>query len=540
MRIGAIAITSVFLGLIVFGLLVSALPVLWPTSQETNSAIWQEFFAYPGIMRSVGISLFAGLGSTFLAFIAAMIICAGLFVRDVQARNMKMLPVALAAPHAAIAIGLTFLLAPSGFVFRVIAQIFDHERPLGLPIMPDAYGVGLLMGLFLKELPFLLIIVLVTQQNLGLRKHYHLGLSLGYPPISAWFTCIAPQIYPRMRLAVYVVLAYALSVVDMAKILAPNAPSPLAVVVQNWHHDPSLQAEQLAAVGVVMQFLLVWGGFVLWWLGERACKHLYYLWVVQGWRGRRVHGVLLRVSIILDWFWKLTTLAALLILILWAFAWRWRFPDIMPQDMGLNMWVRHGGDILVTILTSVIIAMFCIAIAFCVLLIILEDGLVGQSSLLLPLLLPQVAFLFGVQSLFVTLNIDATLWAVIFMHGFFVIPYMYLALAGSWHALDPRMIILASTLGAGPWRIVWQVKIPMVKHVIALSLAVGFAVSIAEYLPTLVAGVGRVETLATQAVALAGQQDYRMAGILAMLQAILPMMGFMILLLLGHKQEGRQ
>jgi putative thiamine transport system permease protein len=64
------------------------------------------------------------------------------------------------------------------------------------------------------------------------------------------------------------------------------------------------------------------------------------------------------------------------------------------------------------------------------------------------------------------------------------------------------------------------------------ALAVGVAVSVGQYLPTLMLGGGRVETLTTEAVALSSGGDRRLIGATALLQMALPAMGFALALAL--------
>jgi putative thiamine transport system permease protein len=64
------------------------------------------------------------------------------------------------------------------------------------------------------------------------------------------------------------------------------------------------------------------------------------------------------------------------------------------------------------------------------------------------------------------------------------------------------------------------------------ALAIGMAVSVGQYLPTLLIGGGRVETLTTEAVALSSGGNRRLIGAYAMLQLLLPAMGFAIALIL--------
>jgi putative thiamine transport system permease protein len=149
-----------------------------------------------------------------------------------------------------------------------------------------------------------------------------------------------------------------------------------------------------------------------------------------------------------------------------------------------------------------------------------------QWLIYLPLLVPQIAFLFGIQVLFVRAGVDGTWAAVIAMHVLFVLPYLFLALADPWRALDPRYARSAAALGATPARVFARVKLPLLLRPILIAVAVGFAVSVGQYLPTLFAGAGRVATLTTDAVTLASGADRRVVGVYAALQALLPLLAY--------------
>ena len=58
------------------------------------------------------------------------------------------------------------------------------------------------------------------------------------------------------------------------------------------------------------------------------------------------------------------------------------------------------------------------------------------------------------------------------------------------------------------------------------ALAVGIAVSVGQYLPSLMLGGGRVETLTTEAVALASGGNRRLIGATALMQMALPALAF--------------
>jgi putative thiamine transport system permease protein len=116
--------------------------------------------------------------------------------------------------------------------------------------------------------------------------------------------------------------------------------------------------------------------------------------------------------------------------------------------------------------------------------------------------------------------------AVIAVHAVFVAPYVALSLAEPWRALDPRYGLTARALGAGAGRVFLAVRLPMLLRAVLTAAAVGFAVSVGLYLPTVLAGGGRVATLATEAVALSAGGDRRLIGAHALALTAMAFAGF--------------
>ncbi|MEO6031946.1 MAG: ABC transporter permease, partial [Burkholderiaceae bacterium] len=139
-----------------------------------------------------------------------------------------------------------------------------------------------------------------------------------------------------------------------------------------------------------------------------------------------------------------------------------------------------------------------------------------------PLLVPQIAFLYGFQVALVKLSLDGRWFAVAWSHLVFVLPYAFLSLADPWRALDPRYARTAAALGVTPWCVLWRVRLPMLLKPTLLAVAIGCAVSVGQYLPTLFAGAGRVATLTTEAVTLSSGADPRIMGVYAFLQTGIP------------------
>jgi putative thiamine transport system permease protein len=83
---------------------------------------------------------------------------------------------------------------------------------------------------------------------------------------------------------------------------------------------------------------------------------------------------------------------------------------------------------------------------------------------------------------------------------------MLLVLQPAWRRIDPRLILIARTLGWSRAKIFWLAKCPLLVRPALLAIATGFSVSMAQYMPTLWVGAGRFATLTTEAVALSGRQ----------------------------------
>ncbi len=128
-------------------------------------------------------------------------------------------------------------------------------------------GVSLTLGLALKETTFLLAASLAALNQLAAADHMRAARSLGYRPAAAWLLIVAPQVYAQIRLPVYAVLTYSLSVVDMAIVLAPTHPSPLSLLGLRWFLAPDLALVFPAAAAATLQLVVVAAAIGAWRLG---------------------------------------------------------------------------------------------------------------------------------------------------------------------------------------------------------------------------------------------------------------------------------
>jgi len=400
-------------------------------------------------------------------------------------------------------------------------------------------GLAMMAGLVAKEIPFLLLMALAALPQTDAARSAHVAASLGYGKTAGFLFAVFPRLYRQIRLPVFAVIAYASSVVDVALVLGPTNPPPLAVQLVRWMNDPDLAMRFRASAGALLQIAVTLSAIAVWILGERLVARLGAAAVASGRRGTADGAVRFAAAAAMS-----LAVAAIVLglagLAVWSLAGPWRFPDVLPASFTLEGWHRAAGTLADPVAATFVVGIVATLVALVLTLACLEneartgrDG--GDRSLLvlyLPLLVPQVAFLYGLQVLFFRFGLDGTLGAVVVAHLVFVLPYVFLALSDPWRAFDRRYVAVAATLGASPARAFWRVRAPMLLAAILVAAAVGFAVSVGQYLPTLLVGGGRVPTVTTEAVALAAGRDRRVIGVYAIVQMVLPFVGFWIALAL--------
>jgi putative thiamine transport system permease protein len=363
--------------------------------------------------------------------------------------------------------------------------------------------------------------------------------------VAAWVKLVLPLVYRQIRLPIFAVLAYALSVVDIALILGPSTPPPLAPLVLRWFNDPDLAMRYQASAGAILQLLLVAGVIALWYGAERLARRPWRRFVANGLRhlvGRPGRIAITALGLVA----LLASALAIVGMLIWSVAERWRFPDALPARWSLQGWSERLGDVAPIMATTAIVAFFAASVALALSLACLENerrrhrGMTtrGLWIIYLPLLLPQISFLFGAQQLFVRLGIDGGVVAVAWSHLLFVLPYVFLTVADPYRTVDERYRRAAICLGAGPLRVFVAVMLPLIARPAAIAFAIGAAVSIAQYLPTLFAGAGRVTTLTTEAVGLSAGGDRRIVGLYVALQSLLPLLLFALALTLPRRLSG--
>ena len=502
--------------------LLSALPVV-------DSGAWLALWRHPLFLPAWGLSVGVGVVSTGLSVGLTGVLVAQATLSRRMERLLRWLPAYLATPHLALAVALALWLAPSGWWARGISPwLTGWTLPPDLPSLGDPWGLGLITGLVLKEVPFLTWVALSRARQEDVRRQQQallrLGASLGHAPHRAWVAMFWPALLRTLRWPAWAVLVYGLSTVEMALVLGPSTPPTLGVLA--WQGlqdvDPAEQALGACAAatlalssGALVGLLSCWPALSrrLVWASGQGLAIALRLWPRGGARTWQGLHLLLWAALLLG-----------------SVTGAWPFPALWPETWTFQAWAHLWRDGYVwghTLSLGVASASLALVLGIAWLRWVPTrwQGL-GRPGTLLLLALPGVAWVGGAYTVALQWHLEGQWLAVCLSHQLMVLPYVLLTLTPAWQAQGPRWRVMAAGLGWSPTLTFWRASLPLLRPAVCSAWAVGFAVSVSLVLPTLFVGAGRWPTLATEALALSAGGQRSVLSALAVAQCVLPMAVF--------------
>jgi putative thiamine transport system permease protein len=317
------------------------------------------------------------------------------------------------------------------------------------------------------------IYAVLPEQRLAQQKIVLQTFGYGRYQTLSWL--ILPAIAPVLGAVMLAVLAWSLSVVDVAIVLGPGNPPTLAVLAWQWLSQGDAQQQAKGTLLCLLLLMLLAAlaalGYGLWRVWRRTIPDL------AGTR-RRSQRVLPERA-----------LSGLL-------------PACGILCAAVLLMLAQGGDV-GSVGTSLSFGLLSSLIALIVIFLWLEWGPQrGAVWVWSPLALPALPLVTGQYFIALRLGLDGHYAAVLWSHLLWVLPWMLLVLQPAWRRIDPRLILTARTLGWRRAKIFLLLKCSLLVRPALLAFATGFSVSMAQYMPTLWLGAGRFATLTTETVAL--------------------------------------
>lgn len=246
--------------------------------------------------------------------------------------------------------------------------------------------------------------------------------------------------------------------------------------------------------------------------------------------------------------WLAYTVVPLAILAVGSVAWRWFYPALLPGEWTLRGWAAvaaPGSGVAEAAANSTLIAAGATALSL----------LVGYPAgralglhrfpgrrlvfflLLLPQIVPPIAYAMGVHGIFLRLGLADTLGGLMLVHVVPCLPYVVISLTSQFANYPVEMEEQARTLGAPPWRVFVSVTLPAVRPGLLLGALLSFLVSWSQYLLNLLIGGGAVPTLPELVFAFLTGSDTLMMATTALVFVLPPMALIVLLARLGMESS---
>lgn len=508
------------------------LSLLWTFNGLFDFSGWALLFAHPQLWSALKLSLGTGLISTALSFMLAVLIVAGLYQNQNLASSAGAM---LAFPHVAFAIGISFLIMPSGLIARLAAVLIGWQSPPDWVTTHDPLGLALILVLALKEAPFLIWILASLLNSDDVRRNLAgqnaAAASLGHDVISVWLRIFLPQILPRVKWPLLVIFMFAGSVVDVSLIIGPTQPPTLATSVWADLNDAQVLNNTRGFAGAWFLTGALAATAMLVWIATRLLA-LRRSWLTVGPATRTTKWSLADISQLKFLALKTVYITLAVLLSALSVASFWPFPFVLPETISTAAWSRVSQNpaALITSMGLAISTSFVgLAIAVCW----LEsqprsyDRFITLTSAL-ALGLPAILLSLGQYRAFLQLGLTGTMLGLFLAHLVPVTAYMFLMLVGPYRNYDARWRSSANSLHASFPRYFWTIKLAMLKAPLLAAGAVGFAVSFGQYLPAQLMAAGRFSTLPMEVVTLTSGSNRPLTAAFAIVLMLGPLLVFLL------------
>ena len=201
-----------------------------------------------------------------------------------------------------------------------------------------------------------------------------------------------------------------------------------------------------------------------------------------------------------------SVLAPIIPQIIWSFAFRWFFPDLLPSKWSLDAWQyvftessRVGEGLFNSLIIAMLVSLFSIIVGLpaaraIVLYEFRGKGLV-EWLLMVPIIVPGIVAVMGIHMMFIRYRLTDSILGVALVHLIPCVPYMVLVMASVFANYGTELEDTARTLGASRWQVLWHITLPGIFPGLLVATMFTFLISWSQYVTTLLIGGGKIVTL---------------------------------------------
>lgn len=234
-------------------------------------------------------------------------------------------------------------------------------------------------------------------------------------------------------------------------------------------------------------------------------------------KGKRTMNAVLAVTAVLIFL-------PVIVILIWSVTARWPWPELLPESYTLRTMeeLLFGSHKLAEILISSIVLATIVAILGTVIGMMTARATeiyrvrgrraVGIAALL-PLIVPGTVFAMGIQVSLIRMHLNDTIAGVVLVHLVAALPYCVTIMMDVTAAVGNSLEEQAAVLGATPLRSFTDASLPQLMPGILSSASMAYIISYSQYFTTLLAGGGKIKTLALVLVPYIQSGDRALASI---------------------------
>ena len=229
-----------------------------------------------------------------------------------------------------------------------------------------------------------------------------------------------------------------------------------------------------------------------------------------------------------------------LVLVFYACSSMWKFPEIIPGRFDFRSFdylIKEAPGIIKSLISSLIYSLCTVLTTFMI--TVLPASVFAryrfpfhrllEGLFLAPALIPAMAFSMGIHILFIKTGLSDTLAGVVLVLSIVSYPYMLRALTAGFQSYGLSYTECARNLGAGFFRTLLKVEIPLLIPAIVSGGSVVFLVSFSEYFLVFLIGGGSVPSYTGYLFPFLNSSDRSMASLLTLIFLLLPVTLFFLI-----------
>lgn len=201
-----------------------------------------------------------------------------------------------------------------------------------------------------------------------------------------------------------------------------------------------------------------------------------------------------------------SVLAPIIPQIIWSFAFRWFFPDLLPSKWSLDAWQyvftessRVGEGLFNSLIIAMLVSLFSIIVglpaARAIALYEFRGKALVEWLLMVPIIVPGIVAVMGIHMMFIRYRLTDSILGVALVHLIPCVPYMVLVMASVFANYGTELEDTARTLGASRWQVLWHITLPGIFPGLLVATMFTFLISWSQYVTTLLIGGGKIVTL---------------------------------------------